>query len=273
MASFPSLEPVPRDKPQPVGQASEPHFRTLLISGRRSLAVGRSATTMLSLLAHAALISVVVVVPLLLEDVLPAPGESLRAFFVAPPEVAPPAPPPPPPSAAGARRPTRASAATRPSDRARFIAPVEVPDEVLIEDEIELGVAEGVPGGVEGGLAGGVLGGIVGGLPLPAPPPAPRPVRVGGAIVPPRLIHRVQPEYPELALQARLGALIILEAHVDTRGRVKSVKVLRGSPLFDQAAIDAVRQWRYRPLLLNGQPTEFLVSVTVTFHLTTSQEP
>jgi protein TonB len=129
-----------------------------------------------------------------------------------------------------------------------------------------------VPGGVEGGVPGGVLGGIVGGLPqvvaTPPPPPA-RVVRVGGSIIAPKLVKRVQPEYPALAAQAHVTGLVIIEAQVDTRGVVKTVKVLRGAPLFDEPALTAVRQWRYQPLLLNGQPTEFIVVVTVMFNLKT----
>jgi protein TonB len=92
-------------------------------------------------------------------------------------------------------------------------------------------------------------------------------VRIGGRLVAPKLIRPVSPVYPDLALQSRLTALVTLEAHVDTRGRVIDVKVLQGHPLFDEAAITAVRQWRYQPLLLNGVPTEFLVAVTVKFNL------
>lgn len=76
--------------------------------------------------------------------------------------------------------------------------------------------------------------------------------------------------YPDLAIQSRIGALVILEAEVDTRGHVKNVKVLRGHPLFDEAAMAAVKQWRYQPLLLNGEPTGFILTVTVNFNLRSS---
>lgn len=142
------------------------------------------------------------------------------------------------------------------------------------EVSFDLGIEGGVLGGVEGGVPGGVLGGIVGGLPqtLEAPPP-PKVVRVGGSITAPKLVKRVQPEYPQLAAQARLTGLVIIEALVDTHGAVKSVKVLRGAPLFDEPALAAVRQWRYQPLLLNGQPTDFIVVVTVMFNLKSPAEP
>ena len=66
---------------------------------------------------------------------------------------------------------------------------------------------------------------------------------------------------------ARASAIVILEAQVDTRGYVSTVRVLRGAPLFDDAAIAAVKQWRYQPLLLNGTPTEFILTVTLVFNL------
>ena len=146
------------------------------------------------------------------------------------------------------------------------MAPLETPAEIKPEEGIALGVEGGVPGGVEGGVPGGVVGGIVGGLPQEGPPPGAKLVRVGGQIKTPKLLKRVDPVYPELAKQARAGALIILEATVDASGRVQDVTLLRSSPLFDEAAVDAVKQWSYRPLLLNGVPTPFIVTVTLNFH-------
>ena len=130
---------------------------------------------------------------------------------------------------------------------------------------VDLG--DGVAGGVEGGVPGGVVGGVVGGLPSDAPPPPAKVVRIGGQIAQPKLIRQVKPVYPDLAVQSRVSALVILEAEVDTRGYVKTVKVLRGHPLFDDAAMEAVKQWRYQPLLLNGEPTGFILTVTVNFNL------
>ena len=137
----------------------------------------------------------------------------------------------------------------------------------------------GVPGGVEGGIPGGVPGGIVGGLPSdipppppPATPPPPRaPVRVGGQIQAPALARRVEPIYPDLAVQAHVRGVVILEAIVDKEGHVVDVKVLRtANPILDNAAVTAVRQWRYRPLVLNGLPESFVLTVVLTFELSES---
>jgi protein TonB len=93
---------------------------------------------------------------------------------------------------------------------------------------------------------------------------------VGGLIMAPKLVRRVEPVYPELAIASRASAVLIIEAQVDTKGLVRTAKVLRGHPLFDAPALEAVKQWRYQPLLLNGQPTEFILTVTVMFNLRSS---
>lgn len=239
-------------------------FTSLVLTERASIRKGRSATLVLSIVLHAIFIVAVVAVPLFFYDSLPAPDEGVRAFFVTPAVAAPP-PPPPPPPAAGVRPAPRTPVAPHPEEPAKFVAPLETPAEIKPEEGIELGVEGGVPGGVEGGVPGGIVGGIVGGLPQEAPPSAAKLVRVGGQIKTPKLLKKVDPVYPELAKQARAGALIILEATVDARGQVEDVRILRSAPLFDEAAVEAVKQWSYRPLLLNGVPTPFIVTVTLNF--------
>jgi protein TonB len=137
------------------------------------------------------------------------------------------------------------------------VAPVEIPDEIGFGDF-------GAPGGVEGGIPGGVLGGIVGGLPEVR---ADEPVRVGGDIQPPTKTRDAQPLYPDIARQARVQGIVILEAIIDPQGNVTNVRVLRSIPLLDQAAIDAVRKWKYEPTLLNGVPVPIVMTVTVNFSL------
>ena len=92
-------------------------------------------------------------------------------------------------------------------------------------------------------------------------------MRVGGELQTPALLKRVGPEYPELAVRAQVEGVVILEAVVDQLGRVEDVRVLRSIPLLDNAAKAAVRQWEYSPLLLNGKPERFIVTVTVSFRL------
>jgi protein TonB len=213
------------------------------------------------------IVGLVIVIPwLYVTDQLPVPS-TMTAFVVAPPLAPPPPPPPPALSAVRVRPPEVNPAATT-----GMVAPIEAPSEIVAEaPAVDYG-EEGIPGGLEGGIPTGLVGGIVGGVPAPPPPPPPPPrptgpVRVGGEIKDPALVHRVEPVYPALAVRAGIEGIVILEATVDREGRVEDLKVLRSHPLLEQAAIDAVRQWRYSPVLLNGKPERFILTVVVTFRL------
>lgn len=244
----------------------------LIANGHRSSASRGIVPLLTSWAIHAIVIGSVVVLPLLYAtDRLPdAPREVLAFVAAAPPA----SPPPPPPAAPAARKPVARE--PRPVQRAvvptsppiSIAPPVEKvePADVTFDDE-------GVAGGIEGGVPGGVIGGVVGGLPdVPPPPPsspAPRaPVRTGGALQPPLLITRVPPVYPPVAVSAKIEGVVILEATVGRDGRVEEVRVLRSVPLLDQAARDAVLQWEYAPLLLNGKAERFILTVTLSFDLT-----
>jgi TonB family protein len=90
-------------------------------------------------------------------------------------------------------------------------------------------------------------------------------VRVGGNIRPPTRTQFAEPAYPQTARAAGVQGVVILELVVDADGAVSNARVLRSIPLLDQAALDAVRQWRYEPTLLNGVPTPVIMTVTVNF--------
>lgn len=127
--------------------------------------------------------------------------------------------------------------------------------------------AAGPPSGVTGGASGGVVGSVLGGIagaPGP-PPPATAPVRVGGNIRTPRRIVDATPVMPEMARQAGITGVVILEIIIGADGAVRGVRVLRSIPLLDQAAIAAARQWRYEPTLLNGTPVPVIMTATVNF--------
>ena len=82
------------------------------------------------------------------------------------------------------------------------------------------------------------------------------------------LLKRVEPKYPDIAVAAKVRGIVILEALVDTDGNVTSGLLLRSvMKLLDAAAIDAVKQWKYEPLSLNGIRTPFVLTVTLTFSL------
>ena len=120
-------------------------------------------------------------------------------------------------------------------------------------------------------LTGIEIGGIAGGDPVAPPPPPParpkEPVRVGGVIQPPTRLVNVNPVYPPIALASRREGIVILEALIAEDGSIRDVRLLRPAPLFEEAAIAAVRQWRFSPTLLNGEPVPLVMTVTVSFTL------
>ncbi len=118
----------------------------------------------------------------------------------------------------------------------------------------------------DGSGDGGFLVGPIEGSPSPGPGSG-RPLPVGGDIRPPLKLRDVRPVYPEVARLARVGALVIVQCVIGTDGRVTEATVLRGHPLLDAAALDAVRQWTYRPTLLNGTPVAVQMTVTIQFHV------
>ena len=221
--------------------------------------------TAFSAAMHVFVISFLVLMPYLYaSDQLPKVPDMMVVMSV---PVEPPPPPPPPRPASAAPQAPRPPESENPN-----AAPIDAPAAITPESGLDRsgpGSQFGVEGGVEGGIEGGVAGGIVGGLPsapppLPPPPPV-KPVRIGGQVTAPALVYRVDPKYPDFAAQAQIEGLVILEATVDVEGNVESVRVLRSHGLLDQAAIDAVKQWRYSPLVLNNKPFPFILTVTVRF--------
>jgi TonB family protein len=97
-------------------------------------------------------------------------------------------------------------------------------------------------------------------------------LRLTGGVAPPKLLVRVDPKYPEIARQAFVEGDVILEVTTDIYGRVQGYKILRSIPLLDKAAIDAVRQWVYEPVIINNKPIPVTFTVTVRFDLLTAEE-
>jgi len=126
---------------------------------------------------------------------------------------------------------------------------------------------EGVAGGVEGGVAGGVVGGVKGGVEGGVSGGTTGAVRAKGDVKPPKLLKTVQPVYPEEAKNAGIEGVVIIEARTDAQGKVVAATVLRSVPQLDQAAVDAVKQWLYEPMLIKGKPTGIIFTVTVVFRL------
>jgi protein TonB len=219
----------------------------------------------LSTIVQCTVLTILILIPLIYTEALPK--AMLTTLLVAPPP--PPPPPPPAPAVVKVVRPM-----ARLMQAGKLMTPRVIPKEVSMIKEQELppdvggGVFGGVPGGVPGGQAGGVLGGIIGGAGLPPPPKeGPKRIRVGGQVQTALLVNKVQPVYPALAKQARIQGTVRLQAVIAKDGSVIELQVLSGHPLLVQAALDAVRQWHYRPTLLNGDPVEVVTTVDVIFTL------
>ena len=225
----------------------------------------RTAPVLVSIAVHGVVAGAVLVGTVMVVTA-PVPELPMMMAFVA----APPPPPPPPPPAPAPKTPESVKALATSGDVAPIEAPQAIEPEAPVPDSGE-GEDFGVEGGVPGGIPGGVIGTLLLEPPPPPPPPPPteprKPIRAGGQIKEPTLIHRVEPVYPLLALARQLEGVVILEAIVDNEGRVESVKVLRSPGVFEQAAVEAVRQWRYSPVILNGRPERFILTVVVSFHL------
>ena len=239
---------------------------------------GKSASMLVSLLMQIGIIVLVVLIPLIWTEVLPS--AQLTSFLVAPP---PPPPPPPPPAPAAVKI---VKVIPRQFDAGKLMAPKTIPKEIAMIKEEELpqmsgvaGVVGGVPGGVPGGQMGGVIGGIIGGVPSAAPPPpppvkveAPKPVtpsriRVGGSVIQANLISQPKPTYPPLAKQARIQGTVRFNAVIAKDGTIQQLSVVSGHPLLIPSAQDAVKQWKYRPTMLNNEPVEVQTTIDVNFTL------
>ena len=103
------------------------------------------------------------------------------------------------------------------------------------------------------------------------PPIAPtHPLPVSTGVMQGFLVKRVQPAYPHLAQAARIGGMVVLSATISRDGTIENLHVISGHPMLVGAAVEAVRQWRYRPYLLNGQPVEVETQIMVNFTITGS---
>lgn len=254
----------------PLPQAP-PLFASSLLDYAGSDKRRRAGATVISVIVQCLLICVGLIVPLMFTEALPT-AQLLGAVMLTPP------PPPPPPAAAAVARVVRQIQSDLLSS-GRLRTPSRIPQKVEMIKEEETpppipteGVIGGVPGGVPGGQLGGVIGGIIGStsnlniVPKLAPS-APKRVRISQGVTQGMLVHRVEPAYPAIARAARIQGVVVLSAVIAKNGEIEDLTLVSGHPLLAPAAIDAVKQWRYRPYLLNGEPVEVETTITVSFLL------
>jgi protein TonB len=228
----------------------------------------RKYTLLLSITVHVAAAFTLLIAPIFAAAHLPGIRESIAwvpARIATPPAIG-------DPGSTKAPSSSRSASTAQPAS-----VPLKAPEGISEETGPHLdfnpgpfddGVGRGVPEGVAGGDATIEI------APPPVPPRAaapaaqPRaPIPVGGGLVAPAKTRHVAPIYPPVALAARREGLVIVEAVIGENGAVRDVRVLRSIPLLDQAAVDAVRQWRFTPTLLNGEPVPIVMNVTVKFQL------
>lgn len=227
-----------------------------------------------SLVAHIAVLVLLLLLPLYFSQGLDLHRFNMTLLVAPLPPAA--APPPPPPSAAA---PRVVHSALKTFTPGKLTAPSFVPKAVAVApdagsppEEALLGMQGGVPGGIAGGQIGGVLGGSLNGVPAPVATPTvaaegpKKPVRVGGNVMPPRLLSGPAPIYPVLARQSRIEGIVVVEAIIDEHGNVIEVRAISGHPLLIPAAIKAVSQRKYEPTILDGEAMPVDLKVEVRFH-------
>ncbi|HET9837972.1 MAG TPA: TonB family protein [Candidatus Angelobacter sp.] len=264
-----SVRPVSRPSPTVAAAPNYTEFRPLFshsllersgIERRR-----RAGSAAFSLMLQSILVIVLVLLPLWFVDSLPM--HQLVTFLAAPP----PPPAPPPPAAPEVKVVKMVSQVLN----GQLLAPSKIPRTVKMIKEEEapppaMGVAGGVIGGVPGGQSGGVIGSLLSDANRSGPPVAaeiPKRVRVSTGVAVGLLQKRVEPLYPMIALKARIQGTVQLHALISKEGRIENLQLIEGHPMLVEAAINAVRQWQYKPYQLSGEPVEVETTVSVNFHI------
>jgi protein TonB len=262
-----------------LGAIDEDHlFASALVSSEtRARTRSQKTSTRVSLVFHVVVVAAIVFVPIFLPEELPEQGDRRVVFFDAPP-------PPPPPLQRGSSlrpeqvKPEPTQKVSENTPKPDFVAPIETqqPQEKPLEPEAgvkpedqfgsefgsDLGDALGMEGGVEGGVVGGVPGGVLGGM-------------IGGtgtgAVMdfdsPPRVIKQARPQYPQDAFVKKIEGTVLIEALVDSQGRVARARVIQSVPLLDAAALQAVYQWVFHPAIKHGRPVATIIHMPVAFRI------
>ena len=257
LASFPN-----EGKDRPLGpdvndtKKDDLVFHSLIASGEK-ITPRNPWATFASLVFQLLLVTTVVVVPLFHREPFPKTKTVTMLYL-------------PPSPAAGAKAPKFQA---QPQPRSTHIATsTPIPTPVRTKPEAApppIGITDEVIGGVPGGVVGGVPGGVpteIPGSPRNVPEPTPvKRIRIASRVAEANLVHAVPPQYPPEAGRERIEGTVVLVAVIGSDGSVQDVQVVSGVPILAQAAIEAVKQWRYKPYLLNGVPVEIDSRITINF--------
>ena len=238
-------------------------------------AISYFTPALVSIFTHVLIFSLMVCLPLIFCSSLNFPNPI--TWIIDSPVLAQQTPPPPPPAASS----TAAKAGAGPDDityQGELVPPKRIPVGVLPPAE-PAGPAElnwlGPGGGLgipvqepaDGSWVTNLLGTPIPKSPPPKPPAKPELVQAVSELQESKLIFKVDPVYPEIAIRARVSGTVVLGAIIDEEGNVGNLKVLSGHPLLTKAAVEAVRQWKYRPTILNGEPVSVSGTITVVFRI------
>jgi protein TonB len=221
----------------------------------------RSGLVIFSVVAHALILCVIVVASVMATGIIPTPFDRVTFEMQNAIKVADIKMPVSPPAHAPA-----------PVVESVNAAPIEAPSAIVPEAALPPAVpATTALSGADAGALFGPATATIEAPPPPPPPPVaaapPTPMRLSTGVTPPRRIAGAEPVYPLVARTAHIEGIVIIEAVIGTDGRVESARVLRGVQLLDDAALEAVRQWRYTPGMLNGAAVPIIMTVTVNFSL------
>jgi periplasmic protein TonB len=242
----------------------EPVFEDSLFATNEQRSSQRGLTAVLSFGVQVLVLGVLVLVPLLYTDAIPL--GSLKSYVEIP---VPPGPRQPPPPTPAARRP---QPTTSNFQGTTLLPPRRIPDRIDMRADTAVPPPPGpyIDGATGGSGTGSTLNTILASNMRPVVPPAniqPKSVRVSGGVIEGLLIHKVTPIYPKMAITVRQQGTVLLQAEIGRDGIIQNLRVVSGPPLLIGAALDAVKQWRYRPYLLNNQPVEVETQITVNFTL------
>ena len=219
---------------------------------------------MVTFITNGSIILLLILIPLIYPEALPK--AAMQMALVAPP---PPPPPPPPPAPPEAVHVVHVQSEMMNN---QLTAPTRIPHDIKMVSEKEAPPTSsfGVAGmeGLGGGSVGGTMGGIFGGQAAPkVKAEAPKKVNISAGVAVGMLLQKTQPVYPPIAKAARVSGTVVLQATISKTGAIENLRVVSGPAMLQQAALDAVRSWRYMPYLLNNEPVEVETTVNVIFTL------
>ena len=210
-----------------------------------------------TLITNGSILLLLILIPLIYPEALP--HNMMMTVLTAPP-------PPPPPEVVHVVK------VQSEMMNNQLTAPTKIPHDIKIVAEKEAPPSQGFGvAGMEGlgGSGTGVIGSVFGsgdsGPKVKAAPP--KKVNISGGVAQGMLLNRTQPLYPPIAKAARVSGTVVLQATISKSGTIENLRVISGPAMLQSAALDAVRSWRYRPYLLNGDPVEVETTVNVVFTL------